>query len=154
AAATRYMGEAAEAAGDRAALELCAKFMNTYLRTALNARDVRTAYNVLNHYRLFAAHLLERGRTDLVTVLAGYFKYYAQTAHTMDLGFVTETIAYDLSTLVELAFGLGSPVHDAVLRLLLEVDKPAETVAQETSLRGVRKAQVKLATFYLERGAA
>ena len=34
----------------------------------------------------------------------------------------------------------------------LEVDKAPETEAQEQSLRGVRKAQIKLATFYLQRG--
>ena len=32
--------------------------MNTYLRAALNARDVRTAYNVLNQYRQLAEALL------------------------------------------------------------------------------------------------
>ena len=33
---------------------LAVKFMNTYLRATLNARDVRTAYNVLNQYRQLA----------------------------------------------------------------------------------------------------
>ncbi|HEX3851265.1 MAG TPA: hypothetical protein VHW01_09895, partial [Polyangiaceae bacterium] len=33
--------------------------------------------------------------------------------------------------------------------LLLEVDKEPESQAQEKSLRGVRKAQAKLASFYL-----
>ncbi|HJZ87820.1 MAG TPA: DUF2254 family protein [Polyangia bacterium] len=150
---TRYIGEAALATRDNHVLELVAKFMNTFLRITLNARDVRTAYNVLNHYRLLCARLMRAGRNDLVQALAGHFKYYAQTAHTMDLGFVTETTAYDLAALCELAFELHSPVHDGLLRVLLEVDKPAETVAQERSLRGVRKAQAKLATFYLERGA-
>jgi hypothetical protein len=153
ASGTRYIGEAALAAQDDRALELACKFMNTYLRVALNGRDVRTAYNVLNDYRVLAATLLRAGRNDLVDAVAAHFRYYAQTAHTMDLGFVTETTAYDLAALCELAFELKSPIHDALLRGLLEIDKPAETIAQEKSLRGVRKAQVKLATFYLTRDA-
>lgn len=36
---------------------------------------------------------------------------------------------------------------------MLDVDKPPETEAEERSLRGVRKAQLKLATFYLAAGA-
>ena len=60
---TRYVGEAALAAGDREVLALTVKFMNTYLRAALNARDVRTAYNVLNQYRQLAESLLAAPRT-------------------------------------------------------------------------------------------
>ena len=150
---TRYIGESALAAGDDHDLELVSKFMNTFLRITINARDVRTAYNVLNHYRLLAARLLRSGRADMAYQWARHFQYYAQTAHTADLGFITETTAYDLAALCELAFELKSDVHEPLLRVLLEVDKPAETGDQERSLRGVRKAQAKLATFYLERGA-
>ena len=42
--------------------------------------------------------------------------------------------------------------HEGLLRTFLEVDKEAETKAQEKTLRGVRKAQVKLATYYLAKG--
>ncbi len=41
------------------------------------------------------------------------------------------------------------PSHDAILKVLLEVDKEAESQSQEHTLRGVRKAQAKLASFYL-----
>jgi Predicted membrane protein (DUF2254) len=150
---TRYIGEAALAAGDQHVLELVSKFMNTFLRITINSRDVRTAYNVLNHYRLLAARLLRSGHPDMSYAMARHFQYYAQTAHTADLGFITETTAYDLAALCELAFELKSEVHEPLLRVLLEVDKPAETAQQERSLRGVRKAQAKLATYYLEHGA-
>ena len=36
--------------------------------------------------------------------IAGHFSYYAQLAHGMGLGFVTETAAYDLAALCERAF--------------------------------------------------
>ena len=35
--------------------------MNSYLRATLNARDVRTAYNVLNQYRLLVEAMLRGG---------------------------------------------------------------------------------------------
>ena len=82
------------------------KFFNTYLRSTLNTSHVRTAYNVLNQYRQLAEAVLaqagsiEAGRRDRRST----FTYYGQIAHGMDLGFVTETVAYDLATLCEHAF--------------------------------------------------
>jgi hypothetical protein len=43
---TRYLGEAAAKGHDRELVRLVYRFMNSYLRATLNARDVRTAYNV------------------------------------------------------------------------------------------------------------
>jgi hypothetical protein len=158
---TRYVGEAALLSGERQVLGMATKFMNTYLRAALNARDIRSAYNVLNQYRLLAESMMRAPRTvdgaggDLTTALgeiAGYFKYYAQLARGMGLGFVTETAAYDLCGLCETASDLGADCHDRLLAVMLEIDKEAETSAEEKALRGVRKAQAKLATHYLLRG--
>jgi hypothetical protein len=150
---TRYVGEAALDASDRAVSAVTVKFFNTYVRIALNARDVRATYNVLHQYRQFAERLMDDGLDDEVVQIGRYFRYYGQTAHALDLGFVTETAAYDLSALCERAFERKAPCHDGLLRTFLEVDKEAETSAEEKTLRGVRKAQVKLAAFYLLRGA-
>lgn len=148
---TRYVGEAALA--DREVLSLVVKYFNTYLRAGLNARDVRTAYNVFNQYRQLAESGLGAGLTDAAVEIGGHFKYYGQLAHGMGLGFVTETAAYDLCTLCERAFDAKAPAHDELLRTFLDVDKEAESAAQEKALRGVRKAQAKLATYYLLAGA-
>lgn len=149
---TRYIGQAAIAAGDRAAVEVVVKFFNTYMRRSLNAKDIPAAYNNLNQYRYLAEELLKAGWGEQVVEIAGYFKYYAQTAHAMGLAFVTETVAFDLCVVNELAYDLRTPARDELLRLFLEVDKEAELDQQEPSLRGVRKAQVKLATYYLQKG--
>ncbi len=149
---TRYIGEAALEAGDKAALATVIKFFNTYMRRSLNARDVPAAYNCLNQYRYLGEEILTRGWGEEALRIAGHFKYYAQTAHAMKLAFVTETVAFDLCALNELAFDLGADVRDELLSIFLEVDKEAEVAQQEVSLRGVRKAQVKLATYYLQKG--
>lgn len=149
---TRYIGQAAIAAGDRPALDVVVKFFNTYMRRALNAKEIAAAYNNLNQYRYLAEELLKAGWSEQVLEIARYFKYYAQTAHAMKLAFLTETVAFDLCVLNELAYDLRAPARDELLRVFLEVDKEAEVEQQESSLRGVRKAQVKLATYYLQRG--
>jgi hypothetical protein len=150
---TRYVAESALGARDGAVTGVTVKFFNTYVRIALNARDVRATYNVLHQYRQFAERLMAEGMDDEVAEIGRYFRYYGQTAHAQQLGFVTETAAYDLSALCERAFESGARCHDALLRTFLEVDKEAETSAEEQILRGVRKAQVKLAAFYLLRKA-
>jgi hypothetical protein len=149
---TRYMGQAAVRAGDRAALGVVVKFFNTYMRRALNARDIAAGYNNLNQYRYLGEELLQAGWDDEVVRIAEHFKYYAQTAQANKLPFLTETVAFDLCTLNELCHDLGSRCREALLRIFLEVDKEADLEQQDSCLRGVRKAQVKLATHYLQKG--
>jgi len=148
---TRLIAEQAQRDGDAHLLHLCMKFINTYVRAAINARDVRTAYNVFNQYRLLAQSLLDTREGGYTIEIARYFKYYGVIAYAANLPFILETVAYDLCALTELAFERSSPVFAELLTILLSVDKESEGDVQETSLRGVRKAQVKLATFFLLR---
>ncbi len=147
---TRYIGEAALAAKDDAAFKMAVKFFNTYMRATLNTNKVRTAYNVLNQYRSMTERCLDMGRHEHASEIAFYFKYYGEVAHKANLSFITETVAYDLSQLCERAHRLKSPAHDFILRHLLELDRQPENAAEEMILRGVRKAQLRLATYYLE----
>jgi len=150
---TRYVGEAALQRDDRAVVAAAVKYFNTYLRGAINSRDVRACYNILNQYRLLAELLLRHGWSDLVLAIAHHLAYYGQVARGAGMVFVTETSAHDLGALCERAFDAASPAHDTMLGVLLEVDREAETKSDEKALRGVRKAQVKLATYYLVHGA-
>jgi hypothetical protein len=150
---SRYVGEAALRRDDRAVVAVVVKYFNTYLRGALNGHDVRACYNILNQYRLLAELLLRQGWSDLALTIAQHFAYYGQVARGAGMGFVTETSAHDLGALCERAFELSSPAHDAMLGIFLEVDREPETKTDEKALRGVRKAQVKLATYYLVHGA-
>jgi hypothetical protein len=130
------------------------KFFNTFLRATVNGGDVRTAYNVLNQYRLLAESALRGGLSELAIEAARRFQYYGQLGFSQGLAFILETAAYDLCTLNELAFDIDAPAKRELLSIFLEVDKEAEEGhALEASLRGVRKAQVKLATYYLTHGA-
>ncbi len=150
---TRYIGEAAADRNDRELITLVFRFMNSYLRATLNARAVRTAYNVLNQYRKLVEAMVRAGRHDVAAEAVGHMNYYGRTSYDMQLAFVTETVAYDIGALCELAHQLGG--HDEVmLGLFLELDQPLRARKQELGLQGIRKAQVKLACYYLEAGEA
>jgi hypothetical protein len=79
-------------------------------------------------------------------------KYYGGVSLDMGLTFVTETIAYDMSALAQLADELSSPVQGAILREFLELDRPPFVRSEDKALMGVRKAQVKLASYFLASG--
>lgn len=149
---TRSIAERALEVGNAELFGLTVKFFNTYLRATINAKDVRTAYNVLNQYRLLAERVLVYDRGSYAVEIARYFKYYGALSFTAQLPFILETVAYDLCALNELAHEQGSPAARDLLKIFLQVDRESESEIQETSLRGVRKAQVKLATFYLLKG--
>jgi hypothetical protein len=159
---TRRLGEAAARRGDLRALDLSIKFFNTYLRATINAKDIRTAYNILHQYRQLAESVLtlrdgessERRRKlqHRALQIAKFMRYYSSVSYQRGMPFVSEVIAHDIGALVELAFTRGVPEHREFLQVFLAVDEHAETKEQEKSLRGVRRAQVKLATTYLMQG--
>ena len=52
-------------------LELCLRSFNSYLRTTINARDPRTAYYLMNQYRIVAERLLQKDMVaEAVAILA------------------------------------------------------------------------------------
>lgn len=150
---TRYIGEAAAERGDKDLLDLVLRFMNSYLRAAINARATRTAYNVLHQYRMLIESLLQLDRAESAYDGVAFLKYYGHVSFDEDLTFITETVAYDLAALCEFAHERGAPQEDRMLKQFLELDRPTRGHRQERGLRGVRKAQAKLAAYYLYAGA-
>lgn len=146
---TRYIGEAAAKAQDEELVQLVFRFINSYIRATLNARDVRTTYNVLNQYRKLGEFMLMDGHHAAALDCVRHMKYYGLIAFDMDLHFVTETVAHDLSTLAQLANQVGSSVEKEILDEFLELDRPPFVRGTDKALMGVRKAQVKLAAYYI-----
>ena len=146
---SRYIGEAAAERGDCRLVDLILCFYNSYLRATLNSRSVRTAYNVLNQYRLLVEGLLRLGSGAHALDGARFMSYYGHVGYDLNLPFVTETVAYDLSSLCQVAHALNSREEDGILGHFLELDRPLRAKQQERALLGVRKAQIKLAAYYL-----
>ncbi len=162
---TRRLGEAAARRGDLHALDLAIKFFNTYLRATINSSDIRTTYNILHQYRQLAETVLRLGRGAPASAvdkkpleqravdIARYMRYFSGVAFQRGMGFAAEVIAHDIGTMCAWAFQLSSRCHDELLRIFLIVDDATESADKEKTLRGVRKAQVKLAVHYLVFGA-
>ena len=149
---TRYIGEAAAKAGDDELMHLVFRFMNSYLRSALNARDVRTAYNVLNQYRKLIESMIEHGQPKAACDGVKHMKYYGLVSFDLDLHFVTETVAYDLSSLAHHANELKSPAEKGILADFLELDRAPFRRGDDEALMGVRRVQAKLAAYYILTG--
>ena len=149
---TRVIGEAALQANDEEALWLAVRFFNTYIRHALNARNVRAVYNVLYQYRRLCTSVMEIHPLICQRVVK-HLVYYGQTANAMGLPFVTVTTAHDVRVLCERAF--SSPNVDVmpILELFLSLDQNSEAKIEELALIGVRKAQSILGAFFIARGA-
>ena len=68
---------------------------------------------------------------------------------------MTEAAAHDLAETITRAHAAGAENQEAMLDLLLQVDRePGGLTGQDSALSGVRKAQVKLAVYYLSCGEA
>jgi hypothetical protein len=151
---TRQLAERALVEREPETLGLAVKFFNTYLRATLNQNDVRTAYTILNQYRIMAESVLRSGDEGTALTIANHIKYYGHLSYQKKLAFVTETVAYDLGDLCEVAHEITSPLELQLLGCFLDADPvSSEGDVQEASLRGVRKAQLKLATYYLVVGS-
>ncbi len=151
-ASTRQIGISALEAGDDEALELVVRFFNTYVRHALNRRDVRALYNILYQYQLLSLRVMER-RPALCQRIVGYLVYYGQSANEMEMPFATVTAAHDVRVLCEAVFLKDAEAVVPLLDLFLRLDQHAEGFDREQALIGVRKAQCILGAFFIEHGA-
>jgi hypothetical protein len=149
---TRYIGEAASKMKDDELMQLVYRFLNSYLRATLNAKDVRTAYNVMNQYRLLVEALITDGNAKAALEGVKHMSYYGHVSFDMKLAFVTETVAWDISSICQHAHEHKSDEEEAMLAQFLDLDRPLRTQQQESALLGIRKAQVKLAAYYLAHG--
>jgi hypothetical protein len=138
---------------DQEMLGLGVQFFNSYLRAAINGRDLRLAYYVLDQYRQLAEELIARGDFEQAVEIGAFMRYYGQVAYNADLAFLIETVAYDLFRLIEFSENHQSPATDALLETFLEVDRPEEPGAgDEDRLLGVRRVQAQLGIALLARG--
>jgi hypothetical protein len=152
---TRYIGEAAAGKGEAELVRMVFRFMNSYLRSAINHGSVRTAYNVLHQYRMMLENLLHLGHDGLACEGVSFIRYYGHVAYDADLDFITETAAHDIAELCQFSHRHGSVAEQRILRQLLDLDaeEPARGYNQLRGLKGVRKAQAKLAVYYISVGA-
>jgi hypothetical protein len=127
-------------------LEQCQRAFHSYLRSAINAEDPRTAYYVLHQYRLLGEDLLAKGLEPAALEAANRIRFYGRLGSEKGTSFLLEAAAYDLAQLVEAAAEKRT-ARDALLDVLLTIDHEGAE-----NLLGVRRAQIQLATYFLVRG--
>jgi hypothetical protein len=151
---TRYIGEVAAAKGQPDLVRMVFRFMNSYLRSAIEVGHSRTVGDVLHQYRMLLENLLLLGETDAACEGVTFMQYYGHIAFEEELPAVAETVAYDVAALCEYAHSHRVKGETRILRQLLDLDEegPTESHRQRRSLRGVRRAQTKLAMYYLSVG--
>jgi hypothetical protein len=149
-----HTGRVAVELGTRRAelMTLCVRAFNSYLRTTINDKDMRTAYYLQNQYRLVAERLLEIHDTAGVDEIAAHFEYYGQLAYRAGLSFLLETAAHDIAQLIGAALRTHDAAVDGLLDRLLDLDQEVREEAQEESLLGVRRAQIRMATVLIHGG--
>ncbi len=147
---TQKIGVAA-AIVNPALLELVIRCFNSYMRTTIRAGDPRTAYYVMNEYRFLAEALLREQSFESVKNIVEYFRFYATFSHGLGESFLLEVAAHDIVRLIEEAVSLDAPIVDELLERLLELDQEIRAESSEASLLSVRRAQLQLATFFLDR---
>ncbi len=133
-------------------LPLTLQFFNSFMRAAINERDLRTAYYVLNHYRMLGETRMEAGAGDDVLAIGGHLRFYGRLGHETGQPFLLEVVAYDLGLLIERAASEGRDELDGLLALLLEIEERDGGAGPAAPTVGVRRAQIRIATFFLERG--
>ncbi len=151
---TRYIGEAAASREQTDLVRMVFRFLNSYLRAAIDRKSARTSEDVLLQYRLLIKALLRRGLCEVACEGAGFIKYFGRVAFEEDLPSITETAAYDLARLCQFAYQDHFDCETLMLQQLLTLDaeESSRSDRQQRGLRGVRLAQTKLAVFYLAAG--
>ena len=139
--ALRKLGQESSARADTGVRELTIEYFNTMLRLALNRREARGVFAILDQYRLLADSL-NSDFPKLGEEIAYYLSYYGQVARDMNLNFLSEAAAYDLGTLVQSAWQAQAPNRQKLLENFLSYGQDAKA-----PLKGVHKAQAILASF-------
>jgi len=142
----RRLGSDLELRKDAALRELVMEYFNTFVRLALNRRDARSVFTILDQYRSFAESI-NTTNPELVLEIAYYFQYYGSAARDLQLPFLVEAGAHDLGVLVQSAWEAEAPNRDKLLERFLCYD-----AAAAAPLPGVKKAQAILASYFLMTG--
>jgi hypothetical protein len=146
AVATRHVGIAAIDVGDSEAAELCLRFFNTYLRTAINRSAPTFASVIMNEYRRFAIGALE-WRPDLAVEAAAHLLRYGRHFDEAGMPAIFGAAAEDVADLAIEARARDPEVSRRMARLLVGNLLDLIPNAKPIGLNGLFKGVAKL-TFW------
>ena len=143
AVATRNIGLAAIEAGDSEVAELCLRFFNTYLRSAINRSAPTFASGIMNEYRRFAIGALE-WRRDLAVEAAAHVLRYGRHFDEAGMPAIFGAAAEDVADLAIEARVRDSQVTFRLAQLLVRNFLDLIPNARPIGLNGLFKGVAKL----------
>lgn len=152
---TRTLGEKhLRGEADASLLRLSVRFFNTYLRFAMRAGDLRSAYYAQHQYRLLAESAIDSDEPTVAHEIAEALLEYSLFAFEIGHPFLLQVGAYELGELVAHAAETGAGAVDDLLDVFLEFDRESVALGglHEDTLGAVRREQVSLAAYFLHKG--
>jgi predicted membrane protein DUF2254 len=146
AVATRNVGVAAIDAGDSEVAELCVRFFNTYLRSAINRSAPTFASVIMNEYRRFAIGALE-WRSDLAIEAAAHLLRYGRHFDEAGMPATFGAAAEDVADLAIEARAVNPDVTHRLAVLLVRNLLDLIPSARAIGINGLFKGVAKL-TFW------
>jgi hypothetical protein len=146
AVATRNVGLAAIDIGDSETAELCLRFFNTYLRTAINRSAPTFASGIMNEYRRFAIGALE-WRPDMAVEAAAHILRYGRHFDEAEMPAIFGAAAEDVADLAIESRARDPEVTRRLARLLVRNLLDLIPNAKPIGLNGLFKGVAKL-TFW------
>ncbi|MGK0289640.1 MAG: hypothetical protein ACI86H_001086 [bacterium] len=148
---TRILGEEAIKNKDRELLTMVVAYYNTFLRIALNDKNVKAIFNLLYQYRMLTEKIFAYDMEMAEKVLF-YFKYYGQESMRFGIWFVLYTAAMDIGQLLAFAYDQNVENLPKLLDVFLTVDDDLDPVKDKAVHKGVRKAQLIFAAYLMSKG--
>ncbi|HET7421044.1 MAG TPA: DUF2254 family protein [Candidatus Dormibacteraeota bacterium] len=143
AVATRNIGLAAIDVGDPEVAELCVRFFNTYLRSAINRTAPTFASGIMNEYRRFAIGALE-WRRDLAVEAAAHLLRYGRHFDEAGMPAIFGAAAEDVADLAIEAHVRDAQVTFRLAQLLVRNLLDLIPNARPIGLNGLFKGVAKL----------
>jgi len=143
AVATRNIGLAAIDVGDPEVAELCVRFFNTYLRSAINRSAPTFASGIMNEYRRYAIGALE-WRRDLAVEAAAHLLRYGRHFDEAGMPAIFGAAAEDVADLAIEAHVRDPQVSFRLAQLLVRNLLDLIPNARPIGLNGLFKAVAKL----------
>jgi hypothetical protein len=143
AVATRNIGLAAIDVGDTEVAELCVRFFNTYLRTAINRSAPTFASGIMNEYRRFAIGALE-WRRDIAVEAASHLLRYGRHFDEAGMPATFGAAAEDVADLAIEAHVRDPQVSFRLAQLLVRNFHELLPNARPIGLNGLFKGVAKL----------
>ena len=146
AVATRNVGLSAIEIGDPEVAELCLRFFNTYLRTAINRSAPTFASGIMNEYRRFGIGALE-WRPDLAVEAADHLLRYGRHFDEAGMPAIFGAAAEDVADLAIEARARDPQVSYRLAQLLVRYLLELIPSARPIGLNGLFKGVAKLTTW-------